>query len=79
MTSVRWLAQYDLPPDPKEYVHRVGRAARLGQRGQALILLHPSEAPFLQLLQRAGMSLGLVRMAVLVGPSLATTVSSDSI
>ena len=49
--------QYDLPPDPKEYVHRVGRAARLGQQGAALILLHPSEAPFMQLLQTAGMKL----------------------
>ena len=50
---MHWIVQYDLPPDPKEYVHRVGRAARLGQQGQALIMLHPSEAPFLELLQQA--------------------------
>ena len=57
LQGVHWIVQYDLPPDPKEYVHRVGRAARLGQRGQALIMLHPSEAPFLQLLQQGGMVL----------------------
>ena len=57
LQGVHWIVQYDLPPDPKEYVHRVGRAARLGQQGAALILLHPSEAPFLQLLQGAGMHL----------------------
>ena len=57
LQGVHWIVQYDLPSDPKEYVHRVGRAARLGQQGAALILLHPSEAPFLQLLQGAGMHL----------------------
>ena len=57
LQGVPWIVQYDLPSDPKEYVHRVGRAARLGQQGAALILLHPSEAPFLQLLQAKGMQL----------------------
>jgi ATP-dependent RNA helicase DDX31/DBP7 len=57
LQGVHWIVQYDLPSDPKEYVHRVGRAARLGQQGAALILLHPSEAPFLQLLQAKGMQL----------------------
>ena len=51
LQGVHWIVQYDLPSDPKEYVHRVGRAARLGQQGAALILLHPSEAPFRELMQ----------------------------
>ena len=46
--------QHDLPQDAKEYLHRAGRTARLGQRGQAVLLLHQSEAPFLQLLEQAG-------------------------
>ena len=41
---------------PKEYVHRVGRTARLGQLGQALLFLLPSETPFVNVLSRAGIS-----------------------
>ena len=41
---------------PKEYVHRVGRTARLGQLGQALLFLLPSETPFVDVLSRAGIS-----------------------
>ena len=43
LQGVHWIVQYDLPQDPKEYVHRVGRAARLGQRGRAVLFLNPSE------------------------------------
>lgn len=30
---------YDLSPDPQEYVHRVGRTARAGEKGKAITLL----------------------------------------
>lgn len=42
--------------DAKEYLHRAGRTARIGQAGQAVMLLHPSEAAFLQLLKSAGVT-----------------------
>ena len=45
LRGVHWIVQYDLPQQPKEYVHRVGRTARLGQVGQAQQTV-PSEAPF---------------------------------
>ena len=38
--------------DPKEYVHRVGRTARIGQSGRAVLFLNPSEAPFLKMLKQ---------------------------
>ncbi len=56
LQGVHWIVQHDLPQDAKEYLHRAGRTARLGQAGQAVLLLHPCEAAFLQLLREAGVA-----------------------
>lgn len=37
--SVSYVINYDLPPDSKTYVHRVGRTARAGKSGKALSLV----------------------------------------
>ncbi|GBG29522.1 ATP-dependent RNA helicase has1 [Hondaea fermentalgiana] len=51
--NVDWIIQFDPPDDPKEYIHRVGRAARGATgRGKALLFLIPSELKFLQYLRR---------------------------
>jgi len=34
---------YDVPENPEDYVHRIGRTARAGQSGWALTLLGPDE------------------------------------
>ena len=50
--DVDWIVQFDAPQDPNAFVHRVGRTARMGRSGRALLLLRPSEdtyVPFLQL------------------------------
>ncbi|GBG24113.1 ATP-dependent RNA helicase DBP7 [Hondaea fermentalgiana] len=54
---VDWIVQYDPPSEISEYVHRVGRTARSGQRGSALIFLTPSEQAYLGILQKHGMRL----------------------
>lgn len=36
------------------YVHRVGRTARMGQTGEAILFLLPSEIAYLDLLQGQG-------------------------
>ncbi|XP_065908246.1 uncharacterized protein [Dysidea avara] len=51
--EVDWIIQYDPPDDPKEYIHRVGRTARAGGRGNALLLLMPEELGFLKYLKLA--------------------------
>ena len=56
LEGIHWIVQHDLPQDAKEYLHRAGRTARLGQRGHAVLMLHPSELPFLSLLREAGVS-----------------------
>jgi len=52
--NVDWIIQFDPPDDPKEYIHRVGRAARGATgKGRALLFLIPSELKFLQYLRKA--------------------------
>lgn len=45
------VINYDFPPQPKIYVHRVGRTARAGQRGWAYSLVKETDAPYLLDLQ----------------------------
>ena len=51
--GVDWVVQYDPPESIKEYIHRVGRAARAGASGKALILLHSNEKMFLSHLRKS--------------------------
>ena len=59
--AVDWIIQFDPPDDPREYIHRgnglvlvlVGRTARAGGRGKALLFLLPSELGFLKFLKHA--------------------------
>ncbi len=46
--AIDWVVQVDCPEDAATYVHRVGRAARFGRRGHALLMLAPLETPMLQ-------------------------------
>lgn len=55
--SVSTIIQYDPAGDPAEYVHRVGRTARMGQQGEALLFLLHSEMLYVDLLQQRGMQL----------------------
>ncbi|KAJ8331371.1 ATP-dependent RNA helicase [Batrachochytrium dendrobatidis] len=51
--AVDWILQFDPPDDPREYIHRVGRTARAGGRGKALLFLLPTELGFLRYLKHA--------------------------
>lgn len=55
--KVRCIIQYDSPGEASEYVHRVGRTARLGAKGEALLFLQPVEVDYLHDLQLHGVSL----------------------
>ncbi|XP_031499797.1 DEAD-box ATP-dependent RNA helicase 17 isoform X2 [Nymphaea colorata] len=55
--KVKHIVQYDSPGDAIEYVHRVGRTARLGEKGDALLFLLAVELDYLQELQKHGVSL----------------------
>merc|ERR1712166_989701 len=49
--DVDWVIQFDAPQDPSQFVHRIGRTARLGKRGQSLLFVTPSEDTYVSFLQ----------------------------
>ncbi|CAI9100779.1 OLC1v1037948C4 [Oldenlandia corymbosa var. corymbosa] len=57
LPKVRCIIQYDSPGEATEYVHRVGRTARLGQKGESLLFLQPSEIEYLRHLEKHGVVL----------------------
>ena len=52
--NVRWIIQYNTPGGPTDYIHRVGRTARAGSHGRALIFLMPSEVEYVKTLNDHG-------------------------
>ncbi|KAL8488131.1 hypothetical protein ACS0TY_023962 [Phlomoides rotata] len=55
--KVRCIIQYDSPGEATEYVHRVGRTARLGEKGESLLFLQPVEIDYLKDLEKHGVML----------------------
>ncbi|KAL3830062.1 hypothetical protein ACJIZ3_018864 [Penstemon smallii] len=55
--KVRCIIQYDSPGDATEYVHRVGRTARLGEKGDSILFLQPVEVDYLKDLEKHGVML----------------------
>ena len=55
--AVNWIIQYDVPSDPAAYVHRIGRTARIGASGDAVLLLLSNERPYLDVLAKKQMVL----------------------
>ncbi|KAJ2725182.1 ATP-dependent RNA helicase dbp7 [Coemansia sp. Benny D115] len=54
LPNVTSIIQFDPPSDLASYLHRVGRTARLGKVGEAILFLLPSETAYLSLLQEKG-------------------------
>ena len=51
LPQVDWIVQYTPPLSVTDYVHRVGRTARIGAKGSSVIFLLPSEAEFVKMLE----------------------------
>lgn len=49
--DVDWIVQYDAPQDPKVFVHRIGRTARMGSSGNAILFLTPEESTYIEFLK----------------------------
>ncbi|NWS10072.1 DDX31 helicase, partial [Pachyramphus minor] len=50
LPQVTWIVQCNAPASPAEYIHRIGRTARIGCHGNSLLVLAPSEAGYVSLL-----------------------------
>eukprot|EP00908_Phaeocystis_cordata_P022001 Transcript_4409.p1 GENE.Transcript_4409~~Transcript_4409.p1 ORF type:complete len:659 (+),score=328.87 Transcript_4409:66-2042(+) len=61
--DVDWIVQFDAPQEPNAFVHRVGRTARMGRHGQALLLLRPHEDTYTQFLALRKVPLQLMEPA----------------
>jgi ATP-dependent RNA helicase DeaD len=49
--SVSHVINFDLPRDPEDYVHRIGRTGRAGREGVALTLVTPREGRWLRTIE----------------------------
>jgi len=45
------IIQIDLPQDPNFYIHRIGRTARQGKQGRAIVVIDESESPYIDYLK----------------------------
>ncbi|EDR23910.1 ATP-dependent RNA helicase DBP7, putative [Entamoeba dispar SAW760] len=54
LKDIDWIIQYDPPGETSEYIHRVGRTARIGRNGNALLMLLESEGEYVNLLRNEG-------------------------
>jgi ATP-dependent RNA helicase DeaD len=50
--QVSHVINYDIPDDPEQYVHRIGRTARAGRSGDAITLVTPREMRLLHEIER---------------------------
>lgn len=57
LPHVDWIVQYNPPTTTADYVHRVGRTARIGAKGSSLIFVLPSEANFIKELEASNMTM----------------------
>ena len=55
--DVDWVIQFAAPKDPAFFVHRVGRTARAGRKGNALLLISEDEKAYVEFLHGRGVVL----------------------
>jgi len=52
VTDVPLVINYDVPHDPEDYVHRIGRTARAENKGEALTLVSPDDMHYWKRIER---------------------------
>lgn len=50
--EVSHVVNFDIPPDPEYYVHRIGRTGRLGRSGEAITFVNPRQMRELKVIER---------------------------
>ncbi|XP_062237600.1 probable ATP-dependent RNA helicase DDX31 [Platichthys flesus] len=62
LPQVTWIVQFTPPSAAAEYVHRVGRTARIGGQGSSLLFLTPAETAFIDELANHNISLSEMKL-----------------
>jgi len=52
VAGVSHVINYDVPQDPEDYVHRIGRTGRAQETGEALMLASPEDAGFVHAIEK---------------------------
>lgn len=60
--DVDWIVQLAAPKDPAFFVHRVGRTARAGRRGGALLFVSKEEESYINLLRGRGVPMSRIEL-----------------
>jgi ATP-dependent RNA helicase RhlE len=50
--DISFVINYEVPATAEDYIHRVGRTARVGRNGSALTMVSPEEEPMLASIER---------------------------
>lgn len=64
--NLKWIIQYNPAPTIRGYVHRVGRTARVGKSGKSIVLMSPSQEPYLKSLAASGTSVSIVQVTEII-------------
>lgn len=62
LPQVNWIIQYSCPSQIDDYVHRVGRTARIGAAGKSLLFLLPSEVKYIERLQEQSIEMQEIKL-----------------
>lgn len=52
VTNIELVLNYDLPENPEDYVHRIGRTARAGESGHAISFARPNQSQDVRSIER---------------------------
>ncbi len=52
VTNIELVVNYDLPENPEDYVHRIGRTGRAGERGHAISFARPNQSGDVRSIER---------------------------
>ncbi|XP_036892325.1 probable ATP-dependent RNA helicase DDX31 [Sturnira hondurensis] len=66
LPQVTWIVQYNAPSSPAEYIHRIGRTARIGCHGSSLLVLAPSEAEYVNSLASHKINVSEMKMEAIL-------------
>ncbi|KAH8554874.1 P-loop containing nucleoside triphosphate hydrolase protein [Umbelopsis sp. PMI_123] len=77
LPDVNRIIQYDAPSDLKDYVHRVGRTARLGKAGEASLFLLPSEMEYLDILKAQDLHASIIPVEMVLSHLITNGNSQD--
>jgi len=53
IANVSHVINYDVPRDPDDYIHRVGRTARAKKKGEAITFVTPDDGDIVRRIERA--------------------------